>query len=325
MADSKVLTISIAAYNVESYIRTAIESCLIPDIDLLDIIVVDDGATDSTAVIADEYSALYPNSISVVRKKNGGYGSTVNHSIKAAKGEFFKLLDGDDWYDPEALSELVNTLKDATFDVAINPFIERFGDNHRIVDQAASDIVGVHPLSEAIVPRRLSMHSITYRTQLLRDAKVVLPEHRLYTDTLYNVMPLPLVRTVHISHSPVYQYRLGRDGQSMSLDGLISHREDMKSLVRDLNTFYKSVPEGCPGKGIVESWLVDDAASLLITLFLIDDERVSYEEVDQYLNELGLDDSLMSSCRKRSKRFTLLQMLKRKPLFKLGRIIARCK
>lgn len=325
MLGKKVLTISIAAYNVENYIRTAIESCLIPEIDLLDIIVVDDGATDGTASIADEYADLYPGSITVVRKKNGGYGSTVNYSIHAAKGKYFKLLDGDDWFDSTALSELVDVLKDADFDVAINPYVECFGDKKTIIDQAAPDYAGMHSLSKEIIPRRLSMHSITYKTQLLRNAGVVLPEHRLYTDTLYNVTPLPLVKTAYISHNPVYQYRLGRDGQSMSIEGLISHREEMKTLVWDLNEFNKTIPDDCSGKSIIESWLVDDAASLLFTLFLIEDEKISYEEVNRYLDELSNEEPLLNSCMKRSKRFSLLQKLRREPLFNLGRFIARIK
>lgn len=323
MAKKKVLTISIAAYNVENYIRTAIESCLIPEIDLLDIIVIDDGATDDSASIADEYASLYPNSITVVRKKNGGYGSTVNHSIKTARGEFFKLLDGDDWFDKKSLSTLVNTLEDATFDMAINPYVERFGANERVVDQAIQEAVGIQALSTSIIPRRLSMHSITYRTRILRDSAVVLPEHRLYTDTLYNVIPLPMVDTVFVSHDSVYQYRLGRDGQSMSTESRIAHRGDMKSLIWDLQEFYGSLPENCPSKGIVESWLVDDASTLLFTLYLIEDEKTSYEEVNHYLDELGLKRSLLEACKKRSKRFTLLQLLRHKPIFRLGKLIAR--
>ena len=320
---SKRLTISIAAYNVEQYIRSTLESCIIPEIELLDVIVVDDGAKDSTAMIADEYAAMYPNSIRVIRKQNGGYGSTVNTSISLAKGEFFKLLDGDDWFDKEALSKLVRLLDSASFDMVVNPYVERFGENESVVDQASPFVEGISPLSSEVIPRRLSMHSVTIRTQLLRDSGLILPEHRLYTDTLYDVVPLPYVKSVYISHFPVYQYRLGRDGQSMSLEGLIAHRDDMEKLVWNLYSIYSSTPDDAGYKSIIEAWLVDDAASLLFTLFSIPDKEVAKAEVDRYLKQLNENRPLFDACKKRSKRFSVLQLIGTGPFFSIGRKLGR--
>ena len=119
----KILTVSIAAYNMEKYIRRALDS-LIDEriIHDLEVFVIDDGGSDSTLDIAKEYASKYPNSIFPVHKENGGYGTTVNYSIQYANGKYFKLLDGDDWFDKNGLYELVNRLKKADSDIILTNY-----------------------------------------------------------------------------------------------------------------------------------------------------------------------------------------------------------
>ena len=119
----KILSVSIASYNVEKFIRKALDSCCIPEImDRLEVLVVNDGSTDSTLQIAREYEQQYPQTFRVIDKKNGGYGSTVNASIKAATGRYFRLLDGDDWFDREGLIGFIEELSEAQEDMIIAQF-----------------------------------------------------------------------------------------------------------------------------------------------------------------------------------------------------------
>ena len=108
---NKILTVSIAAYNVEKYIQNALESLLVNNIDDLEILVEDDGGTDNTANIVKEYEKKYPGIVKLVQKENGGYGSTINKSIELAQGKYFKQLDGDDWYDSENFEKLLKLLR----------------------------------------------------------------------------------------------------------------------------------------------------------------------------------------------------------------------
>ena len=105
----KILTISIAAYNMEQYIEHTLNSLIDEHIiDLLEIFVVDDGSMDRTLEIAMQYAKRYPQSIYPIHKENGGYGSTINTSVKLATGKYFKLLDGDDWYAKENLPAFIS-------------------------------------------------------------------------------------------------------------------------------------------------------------------------------------------------------------------------
>ena len=134
----KILTISIAAYNVEQYIRQALNSIIDESvIDELEVFVVDDGGTDQTLEIAKEYAEKYPQSIIPVHKENGGYGTTVNYSIARATGKYFKLLDGDDWFDTEALCRLVKALRETDADIIYSPYKKIYYENSRSVNNVS--------------------------------------------------------------------------------------------------------------------------------------------------------------------------------------------
>ena len=93
----KILTVSVAAYNVEKFIRNTLDSCIAEEIMTdLEVLVVDDGATDATAEIVREYEDKYPQTFRLIHKENGGYGTTVNRSMQEASGKYFRLLDGED-------------------------------------------------------------------------------------------------------------------------------------------------------------------------------------------------------------------------------------
>lgn len=96
-----------AVYNVASYLSEAIESILCQDIgfkDSVELILIDDGSTDSSGEICDHYQALYPDNIKVLHKPNGGAASARNAGIALASGRYLNFLDGDDKLSPGTLS-----------------------------------------------------------------------------------------------------------------------------------------------------------------------------------------------------------------------------
>ena len=265
----KTLTISIAAYNVEDYLEQALESCLIPSLEELEVLVVDDGSTDSTAEIAAAFQAKHPGSIRLISKENGGYGSTVNAAISQATGRYFKLLDGDDWFDRDGLESLVSILRAGDADLVLTPYVRCVeGGAATLTDQADGIEARVWDFDECPIPWRISMHSMAYRTEILRESGLRLEENMVYTDTDYVTAPLPLVKTVRISHVPAYQYRIGRDGQSMSMDGRIKHRAAMdKVITRMLERYPALAGTGTTAESICRAWLIDDIIGHLQVLY----------------------------------------------------------
>ena len=110
----KYLTITIPSYNSEQYLERCLDSLILPRgwMEHIEIIVVNDGSTDRTGEIADDYVRRFPDTVRVVHKENGGHGSGVNAGLALATGRYFKVLDSDDWFDEHAYRELAEKLED---------------------------------------------------------------------------------------------------------------------------------------------------------------------------------------------------------------------
>ena len=94
--EGKCLTVTVPCYNSESYLERCVES-LLKERDGLEIILVDDGSTDRTGQLADQYARAYPDVVRVVHKKNGGHGSGVNAGLMLANGIYFKWIRTIGW------------------------------------------------------------------------------------------------------------------------------------------------------------------------------------------------------------------------------------
>ncbi len=104
-------------YNVEEYLRRCVDSLLDQgDFKDYEIILVDDGATDSSGVICDEYAQKF-DLVKVIHKENGGLSSARNAGIKAAKGEYIMFVDSDDYIKTDVLSSVISTITDNNLDI----------------------------------------------------------------------------------------------------------------------------------------------------------------------------------------------------------------
>lgn len=228
----KILTISIAAYNVEDYISNCLKT--IADSEVLDdieVFVIDDGGTDGSLKIARAYEEKYPGVIHAIHKENQGYGSTINYSIENATGKYFKTLDGDDWVDSQGLRELVKILKSIDTDVVITNY--KKGDNSKALkERKLSDEVGEQGEVEisTLKPIEIAIWAITYRTELLRECGMKLPENTPFTDQIYDQEPFVKANSIRFLDIGVYCYRTERDGQSVTRESRIKNCDKFLSI-----------------------------------------------------------------------------------------------
>ena len=106
----KLLSFAIPCYNSEKYMEKCIDSILIGGEDV-EILIVNDGSKDRTAEIADAYEAKYPTICRAIHQENGGHGEAVNAGIRNATGRYFKVVDSDDWVDPDAYRAILSKLR----------------------------------------------------------------------------------------------------------------------------------------------------------------------------------------------------------------------
>lgn len=261
----KILTISIAAYNVADYIRGTLDSLICQDcMDDLEILVVDDGGRDETLQIVKEYEEKYPHSIFGIHKENGGYGSVLNTSIRRATGKYFKQLDGDDWFETENLCDFVNLLRAIDADYVVTPM--------RMVNEAdGSEVVrdyfenlsqGQYAFDEMDFQQISPMHCSTFRTKLLQQHHITITEHCFYTDVELVNRPVPYLETLYIWHKPIYVYRVGREGQSVSKTGIRKHYREHEKVFWNLVQIYSSLsPEQSAKRQFIRRRLVKETAA----------------------------------------------------------------
>ena len=242
--NNKILSVSIASYNVEKFLDQTLESCLVPEImDKLEVIIVNDGSKDGTADVAKKYTEMAPGTFVLIDKENGGYGSTVNAGIKAATGKYFRLLDGDDWFDKDGLREFIGILEQADEDMIITRFRRVFeADGHTEERDEGENIPFVTGTFDQLPDNSwFTMHAITYRTALLKESNISITEHCFYTDQEYDLLPLRWVNTIRIAPVTVYCYRIGRGEQSVSIPGLEKHYNEQTIVLKKLYGVYSDV------------------------------------------------------------------------------------
>ena len=222
----KLLSVAIPCYNSEAYMSKCINSLLIAG-EEVEIIIVDDGSSDRTAEIADDYAEKYPTIVKVIHQENGGHGQAVNTGIKNATGLYFKVVDSDDWVNQDAYYEVLKTLYELTrgaetVDLLISNFVyEKQGATRKKVMQyrhcfPTNQIFGWDEVRHMKKGQYLLMHSMIYRTKLLHDCGMELPKHTFYVDNLFAFEPLPFVKNMYYLDVNFYRYFIGRDDQSVN-------------------------------------------------------------------------------------------------------------
>lgn len=236
----KLLTISIAAYNMEKYLAKTLSSLVLENtyMDDMEVLIINDGSTDNTAAVAEEYVQKYPSVFRIINKENGGYGTAVNRGIQEASGKYFKLLDGDDWFDTSALRDFLRILRTEETDLIITDYVERYASGKRIQKKVNCKYGKQHSMKHQFFA--LPMHAVCSKTYILKDNDIRLEQGILYTDIEY-VLYL-LFYTKSTSHYPIflYQYRLGRKGQSVDRKNRCRHIDDEYKVYENLKSYYNN-------------------------------------------------------------------------------------
>lgn len=244
----KLLTFTIPCYNSQDYMEHCIESIL-PGGDDIEILIVDDGSTDRTAEIADSYAAKYPNIVRAIHQENGGHGEAVNAGIRNATGLFFKVVDSDDWVEPDSYEKILDKLREfagsqTTLDMFLANYVyEKAGANHKKVMRQLGfpkdELFTWNDIRHFYKGHYILMHSVIYRTKLLRECGLVLPKHTFYVDNIYVYKPLPNVRTMYYMDVDFYRYFIGREDQSVNEKIMISRIDQQlrvnKIMLDDVN------------------------------------------------------------------------------------------
>lgn len=227
----------------------AIESILKGGEDV-EIIIVNDGSKDRTSEIAKQYEKAYPTIVKAIDKENGGHGDAVNTGLKHATGLYFKVVDSDDWVDEEALYKILNVLhemveKQKLVDMLVSNYVyEKVGVKHKKVIHyqnvmPENRIISWKDMGRFKLGQYILMHSVMYRTELLKMCGLELPKHTFYVDNIYVYYPLPHVKTFYYLNVNFYRYFIGRDGQSVNEQNMIKRIDQQLFVTKTMIDMYQ--------------------------------------------------------------------------------------
>lgn len=237
----KLISFVVPCYNSSSYMHHALDTILEIKEDI-ELIIVNDGSTDDTLKIAKEYQKKYPQVIKVIDKENGGHGSGVNAGLGIASGKYFKVVDSDDWVDTSSLKKVVATLKKQDIDMLIVNYVyEKKGSPKEMGYLNVfkeNEIFTWQEVGHFKVSEYLLMHSVFYKTSLLKEIHLTLPEHTFYVDNIFVYYPLPFVKTMYYLNVPLYRYFIGRTDQSVNERVMIGRVDEQIKATKMMIDFF---------------------------------------------------------------------------------------
>lgn len=240
--NKKILSISVAAYNIEKYIAQNLDSFINSKMkDYVEVIVTDDGSSDNTTAIVEKYQKKYPDTIKLIKQKNAGPGSTVNSGISNASGKYFRMVDGDDWVETKNLDDLINKLISIDCDMIIMNY-EIYDESKQIITKEIKPNIKISdlvlPFDEICDGIELNMHNVIFKTSILKENEIKL-DNGFYTDVEYLLLPVKFIDNVMYINKSLYVYRIAREGQSVSLPSLQRNLKQHHAVLERLIKFYE--------------------------------------------------------------------------------------
>ena len=241
------LSVIVPVYNAEAYLRDCIGSLLGQTIDDYEVILVNDGSTDGSQEIIDEYKLAYPELISSVTVHNGGQGRARNLGLELAKGDYVGFVDSDDWVLPEMYLKLYRKAEEEDADVVVC-------DIRKIYADRSTELLTTWQDNKPIASAGSACDKL-FRRELLGDIRF--PEGLWYEDFDFSAKALMRSRkTVHVPEM-LYMYRCGQPSTMHNNNARMNL--DMLEVMEDLREFMET------GEGTR-----DDFEYLLINHVLLD-------------------------------------------------------
>lgn len=215
---NKILTIIIPTYNMEKYLRHCLNSLIVPNMDKVEVLVINDGSKDSSSAIGNEYQDRYPQTFRVIDKENGNYGSCINRGLKEAKGKYVKVLDADDWFDSKVLESYIEFLQRTDADMILTDYnmVSENGNDFKsiVISYPNQTTFKITDYCAEASFMQLQMHAVTYQRDRLIDNHYEQSTGVSYTDQEWMFLPVTFMNTFCHFGGTLYQYLIGREGQT---------------------------------------------------------------------------------------------------------------
>ena len=203
----ELISVIVPVYNVEAYVAKCIESIQNQSYQHLEIILVDDGSTDDSGDICDQYAA-YDDRIKVIHQENGGISAARNTGIEAANGDYITFVDSDDYIAPNMYEDMLHILKDNDLDILeCTAFRDKDGTIIEGCNDGSLEIFNRHEaLKMAMHDCFIAVWSQMYKRSAIGDIRF--PVGRKFEDTAVSYLFIANTNRVGHINRCYYYYRL---------------------------------------------------------------------------------------------------------------------
>lgn len=277
----KILSFIIPAYNCQTFLEKCIRSMLHPTLlEQLEIIVVNDGSSDDTAMIAEGFVKEYPGTVRLINQENKGHGGALNTGCSAAQGKYLKVIDADDWVETGNLPAFLAFLSDCDSDVVLTHHYTRDITTGEVRNwKSYPETFGVAYTLELIMQqsqcfdRSLTFHGITYRTDFYRAQNISLSEKVFYEDHEYATFACCRAASVTPLDLFIYNYRIGDVQQSVSDANQLKRLSHMETVLHRFLQEAKRLPQTNGGHAFFEMKAQGVLLSYITTVMLVEPNR----------------------------------------------------
>lgn len=308
--NNKLLTVVVPVYKVEKYINQCLDSLILRDdlMPLLEVIIVNDGTPDHSADMAREYVKRHPQTFRVIDKENGGHGSAWNVGLRKATGKYVRFLDSDDWLSNlELFITILRGLDEDMIYTNVSRFYEDIEKEEVDVLNSALDYNKSYEL------KNVNLHKIsfgfwnwTYKTKLLKAYDPLFVEHVYYDDAILFYAPIIVSKSFRALDMLLYNYRLGRPGQTMNPIVQCKHAADYSPVSLSIISFVKCRIFDIPASQ--QNYIKESLSKYIdscFNWFLLLDYHEFNNVMKEWLPQIKANEELLS---KRGNRVRLYQM-----------------
>mgnify|MGYP000010880611 CR=1 FL=1 len=216
ITEKPLVSVIVPVYNAEKYLPACLDSICNQTLQELEIIVVDDGSTDRSREIADEY-AVRDKRIKVVHKRNGNPGATRNVGLRFVTGEYVGFVDSDDWIEPEMFFALYRKAKNDNLDIVVTGVTVEFARDKREIKRLLNKSItvaeekSISPLDTFFMLKEKSLFAVVYNKlysfRLLENKQICFMEMLPYEDLVFNLKAFMFTKKIDVipDNSP-YHY-----------------------------------------------------------------------------------------------------------------------
>lgn len=264
---NKLLSIVVPVYKVEDYINKCLDSLLVPEeqLQLLDVVIINDGTPDNSAIMAKEYEKKYPGVFRVIDQENRGHGGAWNHGTELAVGKYVFYLDSDDWFDTEQFSKLIEYLGQCDTDMVLLDRKKYYAQEDYYEDVVLVNMEPNHVYDANTYdwmgcgngPNITYAHNSVYRTSMMQKYLPLFCEHVMYDDVSLQVIPIAIAESFVYVKLNVYRYYIGRAGQSFDPKVRAKHGDHVTTVLKFVLAWMKQYREEVPQGTTRRVWFDD--------------------------------------------------------------------